>query len=203
MDTLRVFVAIELPDDVKRVVADAIDSLRRARIDNLRLVRPEGVHLTLKFLGDIGVDRVPVVKDAMAQAVAAFSSERRSDSTPNAPFCLTLGTTGVFPNANRARVLWVGVDGDIPALRSLQVQVEDALIAAGFSATQQQRFNPHLTVGRMHHRASRADRQFATDALSALQLPTTRIIAVNGISLMRSTLLPGGAKYDRIAHADL
>ncbi|MDE2688119.1 MAG: RNA 2',3'-cyclic phosphodiesterase [Chloroflexota bacterium] len=203
MDTLRVFVAIELPDDVKRVVADAIDSLRRARIDNLRLVRPEGVHLTLKFLGDIDVDRVAVVKDAMAQAVAAFSSKRRSDNAPNAPFCLTLGTTGVFPNANRARVLWVGVDGDMPALRSLQVQVEDALIAAGFPATQQQRFNPHLTVGRMHHRASRADRQFATDALSALQLPTTRIIAVNGISLMRSTLLPGGAKYDRIAHADL
>ena len=59
MDTLRVFVAIELTDDVKQVVADAIDSLRRERIDNLRLVRPEGVHLTLKFLGDIGVDRVP------------------------------------------------------------------------------------------------------------------------------------------------
>ena len=203
MDTLRVFVAIELPDDVKRVVADAIDSLRRERIDNLRLVRPEGVHLTLKFLGDIDVDRVAVVKDAMAQAVAAFSSEQRSDKAPGAPFGITLGTTGAFPNANRARVLWIGVDGDMPALRSLQAQVEDALIAAGFPAERQQRFNPHLTVGRMHHRALRTDRQRATDALSALHLPTTRLIAVNGISLMQSTLLPGGAKYDRIAYVDL
>ena len=203
MDTLRVFVAIELPDDVKRIVADAIDSLRRERIDNLRLVRPEGVHLTLKFLGDIGVDRVPAVEDAMAQAVAAFSSERRSDNTPSAPFRLTLGATGVFPNANRARVLWIGVDGDMQALRSLQAQVENALIATGFPSERQQRFNPHLTVGRMHHRASQADRQSATNALSALQLPIDSTIAVNGISLMRSTLLPGGAKYDRIAHADL
>ena len=203
MDTLRVFVAIELPDDVKQVVADAIDTLRRERIDNLRLVRPEGVHLTLKFLGDIGVNRVPAVKDAMAQAAAAFSLERQSNNAPSAPFSLTLGATGVFPNANRARVLWIGVDGDMPALRSLQAQVEDALIATGFPAERQQRFNPHLTVGRMHHRASQADRQSATNALSALRLPTTRSIAVNGISLMRSTLLPGGAKYNRIAHTDL
>ena len=159
--------------------------------DNLRLVRPEGVHLTLKFLGDIPTAQAAPVADAMATV-----AER------HAPFTLTLGAPGVFPNANRARVLWLGVEGDLRALKLLQTCLEEALTAAGFPA-EKQRFNPHLTIGRMHPRASRTDRRRATDALGSLLLPENQAIAVNAVSLMKSTLLPGGAVYERIAHASL
>ena len=190
-DTIRTFVAVELSDSIKAHIAADIAQLRQEQIDNMRLVRPEGVHLTLKFLGDIDANRVPTVAEAMTQAAAR-----------HAPFSLALGQPGVFPNANRARVLWIGVEGDLQLLRLLQSDIEEALIATGFPP-EKQRFNPHLTIGRMHHRASREDRRRATEALAALTLPEDRTIAVNAISLMKSTLLPGGAIYDRIVHTEL
>ena len=190
-DTIRTFVAVELSDSIKAHIAADIAQLRQEQIDNMRLVRPEGVHLTLKFLGDIDANRVSTVADAMTQAAAL-----------HAPFNLALGQPGVFPNANRARVLWIGVEGDLQLLRLLQSDIDEALIAAGFPP-EKQRFNPHLTIGRMHHRASREDRRRATDALAALTLPEDRTIAVKAISLMKSTLLPGGAIYDQIVHTEL
>ena len=190
-NTIRTFVAVELDDSVKANVAAAIEQLRGERIDNLRLVRPEGVHLTLKFLGDIDAARVPAVSEAMSQV-----AERHT------PFGLTLGAPGVFPNANRARVLWIGVDGDLEPLRLLQAGIDDALTAIGFPP-EQRGFNPHLTIGRMHHRASRSDRSRAATALSSLHLPEDQPIAVDAISLMKSTLRPDGAIYERIAYAYL
>ncbi len=188
---IRTFVAVELSDEVKTHIAAAIDQLRSEQINNLRLVRPEGVHLTLKFLGDIDADRVTAVAEAMSQVAVRHT-----------PFGLILGATGVFPNANRARVLWIGVDGDLEPLRLLQAGIEDALTAIGFSP-EKRGFNPHLTIGRMHHRASRSDRSRAADTLSSLLLPERQPIAVNAISLMKSTLLPDGAIYERIAYAYL
>ena len=190
-DTIRAFVAIELDDDTKAHIAAAIETLRQRRIDNLRLVRHEGVHLTLKFLGDIEASRAPQVADAMKHAASRQT-----------PFSLTLGAPGVFPNANRARVLWIGLDGDFKALKFLQAEVEEALTSVGFAA-ERRPFNPHLTIGRMHHRASRFDRRRATDALAAIRLPTNQTVAVESISLMKSTLLPDGAIYERIARSPL
>ena len=190
-DKIRTFVAIELDDDTKAHIAAAIETLSQTRIDNLRLVRPEGVHLTLKFLGDIEVSQVPQVAGAMRQAASRHT-----------PFSLTLGAPGVFPNTNRARVLWIGVDGDLKALKSLQAEVEEVLTSVGFAA-ERQPFNPHLTIGRMHYRASRSDRQSATGTLAETPLPKDQLIAVNAISLMKSALLPDGAIYERIAYANL
>ena len=190
-NTVRVFVAVELDDGVKRHITAAIDALRQERINGLRLVRPEGVHLTLKFLGDINAARVPQVEDAMASAASR-----------HAPFDLTLGAPGVFPNARRARVLWLGVEGDMQPLRRLQEDVDRALAAVGFPA-ENRPFNPHLTIGRMRPRASDSDRRRAVDALSALPLPQDRAIAVNAVSLMKSDLLPGGAVYARLSHSCL
>ncbi len=190
-DTIRTFVAIELDDDTKAHIAAAIETLRQKRIDNLRLVRPEGVHLTLKFLGDIKVSQVSKVADAMRHAASRQTS-----------FSLNLGAPGVFPNTSRARVLWIGLDGEIEALKFLQAGVEEALTSVGFAA-ERQPFNPHLTIGRMHRRASRLDRQRATDALAEIRLPANQTVAVNSISLMKSTLLPDGAIYERIARSPL
>lgn len=188
-NTIRAFVAIELDDDTKVHIAAAIETLRQKRIDSLRLVRPEGVHLTLKFLGDIEISQVPQVADAMKQI-----------ASKQTPFSLIFGAPGAFPNTSHARVLWIGLDGELKALKLLQAGVEEALTSGGF-AIERRPFNPHLTIGRMRRRASREDTQNATDTLHAMSLPASQTIAVNSISLMKSTLRPNGAVYQRISQS--
>lgn len=188
---IRAFVAIELSDAAKRALTALIQSLRGRRIDGLRLVRPEGMHLTLKFLGDIDASRVPRITDALAAA-----------SARHAPFRLTLADPGFFPNADRARVLWIGVGGDLRPLRDLQRDVDETLATLGFAA-EKRTFNPHLTIARMRDSAARADRRRAADALAAYPLPHGIVISANAVSLMQSDLRPGGAVYTRIAHAPL
>ena len=188
---MRAFVAIELSDDAKRALTALIQSLRNRRIDGLRLVRPEGMHLTLKFLVDIDASRVPRIADALAAA-----------SARHAPFRLTLADPGFFPNADRARALWIGVGGDLRPLRHLQRDVDETLATLGFAA-EKRPFNPHLTVARMRDSAARADRRRAADALAAYPLPHGIDISANAVSLMQSELRPGGAVYTRIAHAPM
>lgn len=188
---MRAFVAIELSDAAKRALTALIQSLRDRRIDGLRLVRPEGMHLTLKFLGDIDASRVPRIADALVTA-----------SARHAPFRLTLADPGFFPNADRARVLWIGVGGELRPLLDLQRDVDETLATLGFAA-EKRPFNPHLTIARMRDSASRADRRCAADALAAYPLPDGIAISANAASLMQSELRPGGAVYTRIAHARL
>lgn len=188
---MRAFVAIELSDTAKRALTALIQSLRNRRIDGLRLVRIEGIHLTLKFLGDIDASRVPRI----AEALAAVSAR-------HAPFRLALADPGFFPNADRARVLWIGVGGDLRPLRDLQRDVDETLATLGFAA-EKRPFNPHLTIARMRDSAARADRRRAADALAAYPLPDCIAISANAVSLMQSELRPGGAVYTRIAHAPL
>lgn len=188
---MRAFVAIELSDDAKRALADLIQSLRSRRIDGLRLVRPEGIHLTLKFLGNINASRVPSIAEALAAA-----------SARHAPFRLTLTAPGFFPNADRARVLWIGVGGELRPLIDLQRDVDQTLAALGFAA-EKRPFNPHLTIARMRDNAARADRRRAADALAAYPLPPGIAISANAVSLMQSDLRPGGAVYMRIVQERL
>ena len=188
---MRAFVAIELSDAAKRALTALIQSLRGRRIDGLRLVRPEGMHLTLKFMGNIDASRVPRIANALAAASARHT-----------PFHLNLAGPGFFPNADRARVLWIGVDGDLRPLRQLQRDVDETLATLGFAA-EKRPFNPHLTIARMRDSAARADRRNTADALAAYPLPHGIVISANAVSLMQSELRLGGAVYTRIAHAPL
>ena len=188
---IRAFVAIDLSDEAKRALTALIQSLRGRRIDGLRLVRPEGIHLTLKFLGNIDASRVPRIANALAAVSARHT-----------PFRLTLAAPGFFPNADRARVLWIGVGGDLSPLRQLQRDVDETLATLGFAA-EKRPFNPHLTIARMRDSAARADRRRAADAIAAYPLPHGVAISANAASLMQSELRPGGAVYTRIAHAPL
>ena len=188
---IRAFVAIEIGDHAKRALADAIAALRSERIAALCPVRPEGVHLTLKFLGNIAPERAPHIGQALADVAAR-----------HAPISLTLGDAGFFPagNASRAGVLWVGIDGDTAALRELQRDVDAALAALDFPPDRQP-FRPHLTLARLHHGASPPDRRRAVAALA--NHPHPQAIRAHAVSLMQSDLRPGGAIYTRIAHAPL
>ena len=181
--TIRTFVAIELSDKIKRVLSELMQSLHEKDIRGVRLVRPEGVHLTLKFLGDIPVGKVGAVTEAL------------SCVTSHAPFELGLDGTGVFPNERRPRVLWVGIKGDMAPLNALQSDVENALEGIGFRR-ERRGFSPHFTIGRIRDSASAKDRLRAVEALSSYHIKPGNTIVANAVSLMRTELLPEGSVHE-------
>ena len=185
-ETVRAFIAIELPANARRALAGLVEELRLARIPGLRPARPEGIHLTLKFLGDVPLSRVEPVAVALESAARAHG-----------PFVLTLGGTGVFPHGGVPRVLWAGIEGDLAALWALQGQVDDALAPLGFPKDLRA-FSPHLTMARIRNGTSKADRQLAARALSEIHVEPGAEISVASVELMRSTLKPDGAVHESL-----
>lgn len=184
---LRLFVAIEVPDTAKRAVAAAIAALERmAPQRTLRPVRPEGVHVTLKFLGATPDPRVPAIIDALRDVASRLQ-----------PIELRLGAPGVFGGRRSVRVAWLGVEGDTDALAALAGAVDDAMAPLGF-AREQRAFAAHLTLARVRDESSPADRERIADAVQALPRAGAAWTATE-IALMRSTLAPGGARYDALA----
>jgi 2'-5' RNA ligase len=189
---VRVFVAVELPEGTRAALEGVQARLAAARLP-LRLTRPEGIHLTLAFIGDIPAARVPALTGAIEQAAAGVPV-----------FTLRAEGLGMFPNARRPRVVWAGVQGD-PADRARLDAVHAALIpalaAAGFTADP--RFDPHLTLARVTDRATAAEAAALGTTVQGLALPGGLDFTVAHISLMRSDLRPGGAIYTRLAAVPL
>ena len=189
-EKVRVFVAVELPDAVKAEFAGLTAAIDALGVRGARTVRPEGIHLTLKFLGDVDVGLIPEIQSAMD-----------SSSAESQPFDLALGNVGVFPNRSAARVLWVGVEGDMERLNRLQHSVERSLADLGFRP-ERRGFNPHITAGRIRDSVSNADRRRVTEALLSHEYARPSI-RVESVSLIRSTLRPDGAIYEPIYSASL
>lgn len=192
METIRTFVAIELNEAVKDGLARVQAALKQAPAGRtVRWVAPEGIHLTLKFLGDVSSGRV----DEMAGAVAA-------SCRPCRPFELTLSRTGFFPDAQRLRVVWVGLAGAMDELQRLQQSVEAGLNAIGF-APERREFQPHLTLGRVREFARATEREELAKRVLATQLDEAARMTVREVHLVRSELRPSGAVYTTLAVAPL
>ncbi|HRT71571.1 MAG TPA: RNA 2',3'-cyclic phosphodiesterase, partial [Syntrophales bacterium] len=134
-ERVRSFLAIDLPEEVKAGLGRISESLKR-RVGGVRWTKPEGIHLTLKFFGDIS-----------GEEIARISMVAGSAAGVTAPFQLTVEGLGVFPGLKRPRVLWVGVGGRLDILARLQGGIESALEAQGFKK-EGRGFKPHLTLGR-------------------------------------------------------
>jgi 2'-5' RNA ligase len=191
----RLFIAIEMPETWRDAIAAVQDQIRRRiaaeRSDlRLRFVRPEGVHLTLKFLGETPAARLASVEQALANAVPA----------PPA-FQLKIGRIGSFSDRRAPAIIWAGIEpvgeSDAKGLRNLVEQVETCLATAGFPR-ERRGFVPHLTLARVPDRLSQPDRDYLV-ATSQTTLPALEPITVSNVSLMRSHLGPGGARYERLA----
>jgi len=179
---VRVFVALNLPDAVRRALWDATTELRDGSYP-IRWVRPEGLHLTLKFLGEVEDGRQPELEGALRRAVAGAKA-----------LPLALGGFGVFPDFRRPRVVWVGIAPD-PALELLQHGTEREFGPLGF-APEGRAFRPHLTLGRAGRDARARDFEGFEGALAAMRFEET--VVVETLDLMRSTLERGGAVYQVI-----
>lgn len=194
-DTARLFAAIELPQDVLEVLRGIQAQTQENLADAARLLRwsrPEGIHITLQFLGETPVSRIDAISEALQQASAGLT-----------PFTLEVGGLGAFPNVRRPRVLWVGLGGDTEAATRLGAAVHDALKPLGY--TPDKPFSPHMTIARVRE-GTRPEQLTAVSrvlSLTSTILPEPASFQVGGVSLMQSQLQSGGSVYTQVAHVPL
>jgi len=189
---MRAFIAVDLPESIKAAISDEQHALRTGGDERLgakadmKWARPEGIHLTLKFLGEISGEQVTQVTQALA-GLGSFE-----------PFIVEVKGFGFFPDARRPRVLWVGVEAP-PALGHLAHRVETAMNRLGFAA-ERRSFSPHLTVARFN--ASRSRLELVTLLEPKRELVLGRF-EVSEFFLFESRLSPSGAQYRKVARFPL
>ena len=183
---LRLFVAVDLPEDVREALHRLQSDLRQQELSGLRWGRPEGVHLTLKFLGETPTERVPAIEGALATALLGTE-----------PFRLALGAPGTFGGRRGPRVVWLDITGDVQRLRGHQAAVERAMVGVGF-APEERQYSPHLTLARVPQPPRPGTAERVSRALEAVEPPRAEF-EVREIVLIRSRLQPGGAEYERLA----
>ena len=188
---VRLFIAIELPATTLARLNEVQHAIQRdSQLARLRWVRPQGIHLTLKFLGETAAAKQTTIEDAVLRATKSV-----------APFEVELGKLGRFGSRQSPRVLWVDVAGDTGSLARLQTNVERELSPLGFP-TEQRPFSAHLTLARVPPESAREVGGALDEAITATTAPES-IIAVDEVSLMKSDLQPGGAVYTRLFVAPL
>jgi len=189
---LRTFVAVELPEDALAAVGSAQRALAsRLPSRALRWTRPEGIHLTLKFLGDTPADAVPEIGRRLGNALSGLPG-----------FSLSLAALGVFPSTQAPRVVWIGLSGDLPSLLEAQRRVEAAISTLGYP-TERRPFSPHLTLARVADIASPSESREIGAVVEVAAPPPQVRFGVGEVCLIRSELGPGGARYSRLAAVPL
>jgi 2'-5' RNA ligase len=182
---MRVFLAIDLPEEVKEKIV-ALQQKLKFFLQGVRWVRPEGLHLTLKFFGDIGADQIPGISNVVEERAAKA-----------APVTLTADALGAFPNLERPRVLWLGMTGDVDAIVTLQRAIEAGLEPLGYRR-EKRKFHPHLTVGRAKSSKGMI-LGLSEDFTEEHRYPMGEFTA-QGLTLFRSELKRGGAVYTDLAY---
>jgi RNA 2',3'-cyclic 3'-phosphodiesterase len=180
---VRAFIAVDLTREIEAKIAAAQAALGRFS-HAVRWVRPESIHLTLKFLGEISTDQ-------QRRVVETFSARRSG----MAPFQIAVERLGFFPNARAPRVVWMGIEEGKKELQSLARFVDEALGVTGFPP-EPRPFSPHATIGRIKFLQDMASFIEATSAFSEYRCGTT---IVRHFFLYESKLDRGGSIYTKRA----
>lgn len=191
METIRAFIAIELPAELRQELTRLQAELKVDNRLRIKWVNPNGIHLTLKFLGNIPISDTDRITQAMTDTARLIT-----------PFYLKTETLGAFPNLKRAQVVWVGLGGETDKLKQLQQLIETNLTQLGFTAEQRQ-FKPHLTLARLGSEVSPAERQHLGEFIASTRFDMGERMKVDSINLIRSQLTREGAVYSRISSAEL
>lgn len=175
---LRCFIAIEIPDTIRREIAEMTDILKKYDAD-IKWVTVEDVHVTLKFLGSTPDKSVPEIRESLLKAVSSFQ-----------PFYIKISGTGVFPNRKFPRVIWVGVENG-ETLPKLAADIDLSMSLLGYKKEERE-FKPHLTLGRVR---SRKGTTSTVNELDNFKDKKFGLFTVDRIKLMRSELKPKGPEY--------
>ena len=184
---MRTFIAIELPEAIKTEIEKVQQKLKDSGA-NASWTRSEGIHLTLKFLGEVEESRAAGIIEALQGACRGTG-----------PIQLAIMGAGAFPNLKSPRVLWLGVQGDIERLATLQAAVENVMEQQGFER-EVRKFSPHLTLARIKFPKPRDNWAAVIEGIRNIDLGG---LTAGHLSLMKSELRRDGAVYTEIGRMDL
>ncbi len=182
---LRLFIAIDVPEDIKQELRLIQDSLSICP-SRVRWTGPDGIHLTLRFLGNVDENRIGEIEGMLDQATKGYS-----------PFELIVEDVGCFPDIRKPRVIWAGVHGD-DTLLSIHGEIEEGLFRLGFMK-EKRPFHPHLTLGRIKE----AYRMEWKELIGPFMGKEFGRFWVRGIILFQSILRPTGAIYKKVSESEL
>ena len=175
---LRCFIAIELPEPIKKDIDGLIEILKKYNVD-VKWVVHENLHITLKFLGRTSEVLLPKISESLSNIALLYE-----------PFYIKMRGVGVFPNRKYPKVIWVGVENS-EIVKRLQREIEDSMRLLGYQREEKE-FHPHLTVGRVRSQ-KRIDNLI--NELDNIKGRDFGVVNVEGIKLMKSKLKPEGAEY--------
>lgn len=180
---MRLFVAIEISAEIRQRINEFVTRLQ-SRLTNARWVRPEGLHITLKFLGNVPDERRTVIE----QALPRIDAPR---------FEVSVHRIGVFPNPRSPRVLWVGIDSGLE-LENLAKETDNVLASLGFER-EKRAFTPHVTLARFREgtRSLNVGEVLPESDLSFGTMTATEF------HLYESKLSPRGSSYSKLASFEL
>jgi 2'-5' RNA ligase len=178
----RSFFAIELSAEIAGGVR-RIQGALRERAPGVRWVRPEGIHLTLTFLGEVEPDRIETIMHKAEETIHNLGS-----------FAVEIRGCGGFPTAQNPRVIWIGVEDPSGRLTQMQARVATGMAALGF-IEERRGYTPHLTVGRVRSGKGRKTLSQALDEIKGSDLGE---MEVREVILFRSHLKPTGAEYTKL-----
>jgi len=182
-EAIRSFVAVSISDGARRQIAELLGRLRREPHPAVRWVKPELMHLTLAFLGEVSQDFIESAKLRLSEVALRHR-----------PFTAQLRGLGAFPSPTRARIVWVGTEKGRNEVCALERDVVTALCSVGFQP-ERRPFSPHLTIGRL---------RVPEDVGWAVALPfESEPFMVERLSLFRSVLGPAGPTYSLLAEFPL
>lgn len=184
MALFRGFIAIEIP--AAPLIIDLEKTISKTGAD-VKLVEPENIHLTLKFLGDTDESKIDAIEKIIRGSVEGIT-----------PFPLTLKGTGVFPNEKYMKVLWVGiVNGDV--LATIAKSIDEQLVPLGFKK-EQRGFSAHLTIGRVR---TAKNKDQLLDVIHKFEEQEFLTHEVNAVTLKKSDLTPKGPIYTTLREIPL
>jgi len=185
---IRAFLAAEPPGDLRGAIAAFLREIKDRIRGPVAWVRPEGIHITLKFFGEVAPEEVNRIGAAVAEETRRFS-----------PLEIIVRGLGVFPSPKRPRVIWLGTAGEVDRLATLQGRLEEALQLLGFPA-EDRAFRAHLTLGRVK---APLDTAALGEVLREKAGETVGGFTVSSLTLFKSDLTPRGAVYTPLAEFPL
>ncbi len=179
---MRAFIAIELPSNIKNAISKMQDKLK-ANLPKVSWVKPENLHLTLKFLGEISPKQLENINQITAEIAKTITN-----------FKIKLESLGAFPNMACARIIWIGTDQAPKALEQIVAQLETKL--AGLGIPKEGRpFRAHITIGRIKHRLIPSDLEKGINQVKSDMVYENLEFNARGITLFQSTLGKEGPTY--------
>ena len=182
--SIRAFLAIDPPEEILSEIAAIQNRLQRMIQGDIRWVRPEGIHLTLKFFGSVAADRIAGITGVIEENVKTACH-----------LDLTVRRIGLFPDLKRPRVVWLGTEGDVEKLLALQRKLDEGFQSLGFKR-EDRPFRAHLTLGRIK---TPKEITGLAKALESCGDMTAGQFLATSLCLFRSELKPSGAVYTKLA----